>query len=378
MSWSFKVMTVRGIPIRIHISFLLILLWAGYSGLVSSRGSWPRSVLFMVAFVLLLFVCVVLHELGHSLMAQLFGVRVQDITLWPIGGVARIARLPETPLAEFLITAAGPAVNVALAAGLGALALLWIGPRQMLTILSSPWLLERFLATMDLQALLVLLVANNIILVVFNLLPAFPMDGGRLLRSFLAAFLPFQQATRVASAVGQGLAIVIGAGALVSGNLLLALVGVFVFMAAWQERQQVALSDNLRGLRVRQAMQPIGLRLYPLQTLGEAAAQIATSPQAAFLVVDAGRLVGLLTRKDLLTAIRRAGPWATVGQHLRRDIVRLHPDTLLVNAQEQLQRGQAMVGIVVDQDRVIGTLSLWDLARLAELLAAHPEVLPRG
>src|SRR5512137_564450 len=112
MSWSLKLITVRGIPVRVHGSFLLILLWAAWLGFNTRAAGWPLGVLFWVVFTLLLFVCVVLHELGHSLVAQLFGVTVQDITLWPIGGVARFVKLPQRPYQEFLITAAGPAVNL--------------------------------------------------------------------------------------------------------------------------------------------------------------------------------------------------------------------------------------------------------------------------
>ena len=378
MSWSLKLFTVRGIPIRVHISFLLIVGWAAYIGLSAGGGSWLRGAAFMVTFVVLLFACVVLHELGHSLVAQLFGVRVQDITLWPIGGVARMVKMPERPYQEFLITAAGPATNVLLTVGLGALALVWIGPGQLLRLVTTPWLLNRFLSQMDGQSLLLLLTANNAILALFNLIPAFPMDGGRLLRSVLAAFLPYPKATRTAALVGQLFATLIGTAALLAGNIMLALVGLFVFMAAWQERQQAITQGALAGLRVRQAMQPVGPRLHPLLTLSEAAAQAATSPQPAYLVVDGGRLVGLLTRGELINAMRRAGPTARVGSHLTRDVLQLRPDDLLLAAQKQLQERGAIMGIVVENGQVTGTLSLLDLARLVDMLRAHPEALPRG
>jgi len=389
VSWSSKLFTIRGIPVRVHVSFLLIVGWAAYIGLSAGEGGWRLSLggaAFMVTFVLLLFACVVLHELGHSLVAQLFGIRVQDITLWPIGGVARMAKMPEKPYQEFLITAAGPATNILLTIGLGALALVWIGPDQLLRLVTSSWLLSRFLSEMNGQALLLLLTANNAILALFNLIPAFPMDGGRLLRSLLAVFLPYPTATRAASVVGQVLATFIGTAALLAGNIMLALVGLFVFMAAWQERQQAITQGALAGLRVRQAMQPVGPRLHPLQTLSEAAAQAATSPQPAYLVVDGGRLVGLLTRGELINAMRRAGPRAAagagpaarVGSHLHRDVLQLRADDLLLAARKQLQERSAVMGIVVENGQVIGTLSQLDLARLVDMLRAHPQALPRG
>lgn len=306
MSWSLKIITIRGIPIRVHLSFLLILLWSAYIGRSSGESGWLRGATFMVLFVLLLFLCVVLHELGHSLVAQLFGVKVYDITLWPIGGVARLAKLPERPYQEFLITAAGPAVNILLAIGLSMLALAWIGPAALIRLFTSPWELESLASSMSGQALVLLLAANNAVLALFNLLPAFPMDGGRLLRSLLAAVLPFGKATRIASIAGQILATGMGLAALLTGSFSLGLVAVFVFVAAWQERQGAVTADAFRDLRVRQAMQPLGGRLHPLQTLGEVLKQMVAAPQSAYAVVDGGRLVGVTTRANCWP--RRDGP----------------------------------------------------------------------
>ncbi len=377
MSWSLKLLTIRGIPIRVHVSFLLALFYAAYIGFSSRGGAgWSRGVIFMVAFILLLFLCVVLHELGHSLVAQLFGVKVQDITLWPIGGVARMARLPERPYQEFLITAAGPATNVLLAVFLGMVAVAVIGPQQVFDVLLSPWLLDVTLARMDGRSLLLLLLANNVILALFNLIPAFPMDGGRLLRSFLAALMPFGRATVIASGVGQIVAVGMTGLALLSGNFTLALVGAFVFFAAQSERRQATIHASFQGLRVRQAMQPIGVRLHPLQTLGDAATQAALTAQTVCLVVDGGRVAGLLTRGDLLAALRRAGPLARVGPYARRDFVQIGPDELLERAQERL--ADASAALVVTDGQVTGVVSQVELLRLAELLSAHPEALPRG
>lgn len=383
MNWSLKLITIRGIPIRVHISFLLVIAWAALLGLrgtdVGASGAgWLDGVVFMVAFVLLLFVCVVLHELGHSLVAQLFGIKVQDITLWPVGGVARMARLPEQPYQEFLITAAGPATNILLTILLAGLTLVWIGPMTLLTLAASPRLLALFLSRTDGQSLLILLLLNNLLLALFNLIPAFPMDGGRLLRSLLASVLPFGRATEIASLVGQGLAVVMAMIALLTGNFFLGLIGLFVFMAAWQERQQVTWRTSLHGLQVRQAMQPLGTPLHPLQTLGAAAAQAATSAQTAYLVVDGGRLVGLLLRRDLLSGMRRAGPEARVGQYMQRDVLQLRPNDLLSDAQSRLAELSRMAAVVVDNGRVVGLLSQADLMRLIEMLNAHPEALQRG
>ena len=377
MSWSIKLLTVRGIPIRVHATFLLILFWAAYIGLANGAGNDPiRDALFMVAFVALLFICVILHELGHSLVAQRFGVKVQDITLWPVGGIARIANMPRRPFEEFLITAAGPLTNLLLALGLGALALIWIGPQTLADTLSHTLRTGRLNTGMDAQTLLLLLAANNVILAVFNLVPAFPMDGGRLLRSLLATVIPFTTATRVASWIGQGAALAMAIFAAFTGSLSLGLVALFVFVAAWEERRQTRLTADLRGLVVRQAMQPLGLRLHPLQTLGQAATQTLTAPQTAYLVVDAGKLTGLITRGELLAALRRAGPEARLSQYVPPRFAVLGADDALIDAQARLQ--EQYVAVVVEESRAVGLLSRADLAHLAEVLDAHPGLLARG
>lgn len=374
MSWSFKLITIRGIPIRVHLSFLLILVWAAYIGLTGS-SEWLRGATFMVIFTLLLFLCVVLHELSHSLVAQLFGVKVYDITLWPIGGVARFAKLPERPYQEFLITAAGPAVNILLTIGFAALALVWIGPSALGRLITSPRALEDLAGSMNGQALVLLLAVNNALLALFNLLPAFPMDGGRLLRALLAAVFPFGKATRIASIGGQIVATGMGAAALLTGNLMLGLVAAFVFVAAWQERQGTATAEGLRDLRVRQAMQPLGLRLHPLQTVSEVLNQMISTPQSAYPVVDGGRLVAVITRGELLAGARKASADARLNATMPQGYVILPPDILLTEAQERLQARQAAA--VVENGQAIGLLSAADLTHAAEVMEVYGRCLSR-
>jgi Zn-dependent protease/CBS domain-containing protein len=374
MSWSFRLLTIKGIPVRIHASFLLVLVAAVVSGLMNG-GDWLRSSAFMLVLVLLLFACVALHELGHSLVAQRYGVQVRDITLWPIGGVARVSRLPSKPSQEFLITAAGPATNLVLALLFGALALTWIGPDQLLRLTASPRVLNRFLASQAVQPLILLLAINNLTLALFNLIPAFPMDGGRLLRSVLALFLPFKRATQFAAFLGQVLAIVMAAVGLLKGNFLLALVGVFVFIAAWQERRQVLVTESLKGVAVRRAMRPIGLRLNPELSLGQAAAQAAAMPQPAYLVVDGSRLAGVLDREDLLSAVRKNGPAAPITPYIQRSSLLLGPEETLDVALQRITQSQIGLALVVDSGQVIGTVNQVDLLNLAEVLRAHPGAL---
>ncbi len=381
MSWSLKVATVRGIPIRVHLSFVLIVLWAAYLGLRAPlypavSAGWAMAV--SVLQVLLLFACVVLHELGHSLVAQLFGVRVQDITLWPIGGLARMARLPERPWQEFVMALAGPAVNLLLAAGMWLVLMVWEGPQQAFARTFGflmPWLAAPLAGRLDARTLLSVLLFSNVLLAGFNLLPAFPLDGGRMLRAFLAAFLARRLATQIASYAGQvaaGLMILAG---LSGPNPALILVGFLVFLAAGAERQQVVSVESLRGLQVRQAMQPIGPRLHPLQTLGETAAQVAPLPQSAYLVVDGGRLTGLLARRELVSALRKAGPQARIGQFVARDVLRVGPEEQLSSVQTRMLEHQSSVALVVDEGCVSGLLTGPAMRRLVEVVDACPALL---
>lgn len=378
MSWSLKLFTVNGIPVRIHVSFLLVIVWAAYMGFSTGRTDWVWRVGFMIAFVLLLFMCVLLHELGHGLVAQLFGGRVADITLWPIGGLARMSHLPERPYQEFVMTAAGPAINILLAILLTGVAVVWFGFDELLPLAFSPGLLRLFLSELNAQTLLILLIFNNALLAVFNLIPAFPLDGGRMLRALLTVIMPYRQATAIASFVGQALALILGIAALLSSNFTLGLIAMFVFFGAWQERTQVRYRASLHGLCVRQAMQPIGVRLYPLQMLGDVAGQVAASSQAVYLVIEGGRLVGLLTRSELLTALRKAGSTARIGQHMRREMPQFHPDEPLADAGDQLWQGRGAAGVVIEAGQVVGALNRGDLARLAEMLDAYPGALSKG
>jgi Zn-dependent protease len=364
MSWSVRLLTVRGIPVRVHVSFLLILAWAAFLGLNErGRNSALGSASFMLVFTLLLFVCVVLHELGHSLVAQKFGVKVHDITLWPIGGVARLATMPKRPMAEFVITAAGPLVNLILALAFGVLAVAAIGPERLLTMIATGRGWFRLIDAQNATALLVLLALQNLLLAVFNLLPAFPLDGGRLLRSFLAALMPFRNATRAASYIGQGLAVVlVGFSFLPPRNLFLTLIGAFVFFAAWQERSQVMTQERLTRYVVRDAMQPLGRELLAAERAGDAARRLAASPETVFPVRFGDGSLRVITRGGLLNAAKKAGAAGAVGEYALRDAARVSPDMTLEEAQARF--GLDGAALVVENNEVIAILGRADIARL--------------
>ncbi len=218
MGWSFPIGSVGGTLIRVHVTFFLLLAWVAGSAWIAGGA---QAALDSVLFILLLFACVVLHELGHVLAARRYGVQTPDITLLPIGGVARLERIPEKPSQEFVIAIAGPAVNVVIAAIL-------------LVILGG--ILPAGSLELDNPGvnLLARLAGANIFLVVFNLIPAFPMDGGRILRAALAHWLGYTQGTRIAATVGQVLAFGFGFLGLF-GNPLLLFIALFVYLGATAE-----------------------------------------------------------------------------------------------------------------------------------------------
>ena len=219
MSWSIKFARVAGIDLKIHITFLLFLVWIGFTyfsigGAVAARQG--------VLFILLLFACVLLHELGHALTAKGFGIRTTDITLLPIGGVARLERIPNEPKQELLIAIAGPAVNVVIAV----LLIFYLGQRAAMSDFED---IHTPRVTM-----LSKLASVNIGLVLFNLIPAFPMDGGRILRSILAMRMNYLRATEIAARIGQTLAIAFGIVGFFYNSFLI-FIAFFVYMGAQQE-----------------------------------------------------------------------------------------------------------------------------------------------
>ena len=286
MGWSFPIGRILGSELRVHLTFLLLLLWIGVSAYVEA-GAGAAAV--NTVFVVLLFACVVAHEYGHALMARRYGIKTPDITLLPIGGLARLDRMPEKPAQEIAVALAGPAVNLVIWAfltlvlGAGAPDLMLDGPEQMPT------------------GLLDQLATVNLYLLLFNLLPAFPMDGGRVLRAALSAAMGRTRGTLAAARVGQAFALAFGLAGLVVSNPFLILIAAFVFFAASGENNEVALSDMARNRQVGDAMISKFQTLGPDDPLSKASEAIIRTTQHEFPVVDhAGRPVkkfygGLLT-----------------------------------------------------------------------------------
>lgn len=368
MDSSLRLFTVRGIDIKIHITFPLILVWAAIQfGFLSGAG-WGGA-LFGVIVILFLFVIVTLHELGHSVAAQHYGVPVKQIVLLPIGGVAQLDHIPETPWQEFVIAIAGPAVNFLLAVFLGVLTLLpgidFVGVDD-LTITGA----------ITLPLVFTYIFAYNIFLGVFNLIPAFPMDGGRVLRALLAMRTDYLTATRWAVRVGQALAWVFGLYGFLSGNFFLILIAFFIYMGASEEGNLVRLRTFLRGITVDQAYSRQAHTLRPSDTLHHAVTLTLRTLQSTFPVMQMGRLVGVLPYHLLVQALDDKGPSTTVGEVMVTDVEPARPGEELYDVQQRMRTSQLDSLPVMDGDQFLGIITSRDISEIYRLMAIDPNLIP--
>lgn len=363
MRWSFKIGEVSGIDIRIHFTFIFVVIWAVAQGASDLGG--VRGALFAAVSILLLFACITLHELGHSLTALRLGIRVRNITLLPIGGIAQLEALPQKPLYELLIALAGPAVNFLLAIGLGLVLAFVRGAGVFLDLGSLQGAYGLLAGPRSLLSLVVYLLAANLILGLFNLIPAFPMDGGRVLRAFLAMWTNYPRATRIAARLGQLMAIGLILLALSPvGNISLMLVALFVFTGASFEDQAVQTRAMLHGLRVRHALP---MRTFhavaPEDSLAKVMEFKFRNHQYDFPVVREGVLVGILSRDDLLAAIQHAGGHTRVEEAMQREFPAVSPDDPLLRAQQLIAQTGLRALPVFDQGYFLGLISLEDINR---------------
>jgi Zn-dependent protease/CBS domain-containing protein len=356
MSWSLPVFRVAGIQLRIHITFLLLIAWLAF-GYYSQGGSAVAAS--RVIFVLLLFLCVVLHEFGHAFAAKAFGINTPDITLLPIGGVARLERMPEEPVQELIIAVAGPLVNVVIALGL-------------FVVGGAQGLLNR--STVEGGGLIAQLLTINIILVLFNLLPAFPMDGGRVLRALLATRMSYARATQVAATVGQGFAFIFGFLGLFGPNPFLLFIALFVYIGASQEAALAQMKDVSRRFPVSSAMVREFRTLSENATLEEAVDALLATSQHDFPVVDeTGSVAGLLTRHDLIAALRKNDPGLRVGDVMRRDIPTVTTGTRFEDAFRIMQECNCPAVPVLDRmKRLVGLLTPENVTELMMVHSAMP------
>lgn len=355
---------LAGIDLRLHFTFpLIVALGALQWG--SAHGA--SGALFGSLLMLALFACVALHELGHALAARHYGIPTREILLFPLGGVAFLARSARRPAEELWIALAGPAVNVVIAAALAIV----IGVAPAALPGEAAGLFRASASGPSFGTFLHWLLGANLSLVLFNLLPAFPMDGGRVLRALLAFRFGWLKGTRWAAAVGQGLAVAGGVWALLSGQILLALLAAFVYFGAGQERTHAEARHVLESLRLADAYNRHALVLAPGDRLSRVVHYLLTSYQPDFAVIDrAGVFAGVVTRERALAIAASRGDDPFVLDFLETRVPRLETHLTLAEAQEALADSGTTCGAVVEQGRFLGLVSQQDLAEAIGIAAA--------
>src|SRR5579871_2468965 len=345
MQWSWWIGRILGIDIYMHSTFLILLAWVAVSYYLP--GHSVVAALTGVLFILCLFGIVILHEMGHALVARRFGIRTKDITLLPIGGVARLERMPEDPKQELMVALAGPAVNIVLAGLLFAVLMPMLGAAVLMTWNDSLLTFGAFLGQM---------LWVNVALALFNLLPAFPMDGGRVLRAVLAMRMNYTQATRVAASIGQGMAVVFGLIGLFF-NPFLILIALFVWVGAGQEATFVQMHAVLSGVPIRQVMVTDFRTLSPQDTLIRAVGHTLAGFQQDFPVLQDGRLVGMLTQMDLLLTLTQRGAQVPVGEVMQRRFETADPSEMLERAAARLESGAGRTLPVLQGRQLVGLVT---------------------
>src|SRR5918995_5339956 len=350
MQWSYRIGRIGGTDIKVHVTFLLVVGWWAIIGY--SEGGTAGALIGALS-LLALFACVLLHEFGHILMARRFGVRTPDVILLPIGGVARLERIPEEPRQELLIALAGPAVTLAIAVFLF-LVLRLSGSHADVSRLSEH------------QPFLAQLVTINVYLLLFNLIPAFPMDGGRVLRALLASKLGLVRGTRIAATLGQSLAVLGGLYGLTRSEPLLVLVAFFVFLGANAEASAVETRAAGQGLQVQQMM-VTDFRTVPIHaTLSQAAELLLSGEQREFPVLDnLGRTEGILTRDNLIRGLSQHGPNSAVADSMTPNVPTVPPNLAFQEALDQLRASHLPALPVVDPGgTLVGLLTLDNITDL--------------
>ena len=328
----------------IHFTFLFLLAWIGIAHY--SERQEISDVVEGIGFMLVIFLIVVMHEFGHSLAARRFGIKTKDITLLPIGGLARLERMPEKPSQELVVAIAGPAVNVVLAVVFGIVLTLTNGwsPVEEISVTGGSFM-ERLFAV-------------NLMLIVFNLLPAFPMDGGRVLRALLAMRKPYPEATRLAAAIGQAMALLLGLAGLFF-NPMLVFIALFVWVGAAQEAQGVETKSALAGVPIDDLMIRRFQALRRTDSLESVVEYVLEGFQVDFPVIDdQGQVVGILTRNGLLNALARRQPDLRVVDAMDTNFCVVDRSETVEAAVQRLQTGACPTLPVVDQGRLVGLLTI--------------------
>lgn len=346
MRWSFRIGRFAGIDVYVHATFFLLILWVVIVHWIA--GHSPQAVADGVVFIVALFGCVVLHEFGHALTARHYGIPTKDITLLPIGGVSRFERMPDKPWQEFWVSIAGPLVNAVIGV------IIWLGlfltngfqPVAGLSLTGGPFLERMMMA--------------NFVLAVFNMIPAFPMDGGRILRALLAMRMNHVRATQVAAGVGQALALLFGLAGLFLNPFLL-FIALFVWIGAAHEAQSVQIKDAFSGIPIRNAMQTNFATLTTSDTLGDAVKALLAGEQQDFPVMWGNQVMGILTRNSLMAGLQEFGPDELVTKVMQREFVTAEPNEMLEAILSRLSTAPVRTMPVIKDGTLVGLVTLGNL-----------------
>ena len=355
MRWSWRIGKLAGIGIYVHATFLLLILFILFINL--REGKSLAAATEGIVFILAIFGCIVLHELGHALAARHYGIRTRDITLLPIGGLARLERMPDIPIQELWVALAGPAVNAVIAAALfGVDFLFGIHPE----LAAFRWAGGSFPNK---------LMVVNFWLLAFNLIPAFPMDGGRVLRALLATRLEYSRATLVAARVAQAIAFVFGFAGLFTDPFLV-FIALFVWMGAEQESAMVQMHNSLGGIPVQQAMLTNFRTILPDDTLAKAVEHVLDGWQQDFPVVFGDHVLGMLTREDLMRALTRGGMETRVRDVMNRDSVTVDSHEMLEKALTTMRVAKSRSVPVLHDGALVGLLTMDHVGELLMIQTA--------
>ncbi len=358
MKWVYTIGRIGGTEVKLHLTFVLFVVWWAVGGYQEAGAAGAFAAVFWLIAV---FGCILLHEFGHILMARRFGVRTPDVILLPIGGVARLERIPNEPRQELLIALAGPAVTAAIAVVLYSIIRL-SGNDAGLGDLSPG------------RPFLSLLMNVNVYLLLFNLIPAFPMDGGRVLRALLASRMGMVRGTRVAAMLGQALAVLGGLYAVTAGHPLAVLVAFFVFLGATAEAEAVETRAAGDGLQVSQMMVTEFRTIPVYATLGDAVELLLSGEQREFPVVDnTGRIEGILTRDNLIHGLSKTGPAGPIADAMTPGVPLVAPTLGFQDALERLRSSRLPALPVVDHvGKLIGLLTSDNITDLLLVQRAQP------
>lgn len=343
MKGSIRLFRVLGISINIHVTFLLLLVL-----FLSGGIKW-------LVLMIGVFFFVTLHELCHSLVARRFGIQVREITLLPIGGVASMTSMPEKPIHEFFISIAGPLFNIAVVAVLYYPLKSLLGPEA---------LFHRPFSTVTWPLTIAYLYWINLILALFNLIPAFPMDGGRVLRALLAQRMSYQKATKIAVNLGHLFALGFAYFGIVDFNVILIIIAIFIYIAASNEELQVDLKETLKKFRVRDILSADFFTLNSDTTLAKVLELILHSHQEDFPVLEGGEMVGFVTRHEIISGIHNLGMQALVKDVMSKDFPKVTDADLLIKAQKVMEENGIRALPVMRNGKPVGVVTLEDIGRV--------------